>query len=267
MPFTVRRGCRLHYELAGDPALPALLLLRGLGRSSRYWLDVREPLASRFRLVVPDNRGVGLSDAPRPPYTTGQLARDAAAILDHAGIERAHVFGISLGGMIAQRFALDHPERRIGVVLGCTSAGGRLGPGATVRAMLTMVRSATLAGPAAVQAMAPLLVSPSHLARHPEVVDQWARLAAAEPRRPAGLAGQMMAAMTHDASRELHRLRPPVLVLTGDADRILPAARSRALHALIPGATLQLLPGVGHDFPTEAPTETVRAVTEFLLPD
>lgn len=266
MPYTAPSGgCKIHYQVEGAENAPALLLLRGLGRSSRYWLGVREPLAERFRLIVPDNRGVGKSDAPRPPYTTAKMARDAVRVLDHAGVPRAHVVGISLGGMIAQRLAIDHPGRVDRLVLGCTSAGGRLGPRVGARAVLALLRAATLPPVRATRWMAPLLLSPAFLERHPDVVDRWAEIARTEPVPRAGFAGQIAAAVLHDASRELDRIRARTLVVTGDADRMIPPDQSRRLHAAIPESRLELLGGVGHDFPTEASIETVRLLVGFLL--
>ena len=116
-------GAQLHYEIAGkgDP----VLLIMGLGMASTAWWRTVPVLAKRLRVITFDNRGAGRSDAPRGPYTLRQLAADAVAVLDAAGEERAHVYGFSLGGMIAQELALRHPERVSKLVLGATTPGGR----------------------------------------------------------------------------------------------------------------------------------------------
>ena len=116
-------GAQLHYEIAGkgDP----VLLIMGLGMASTAWWRTVPVLAKRLRVITFDNRGAGRSDAPRGPYTLAQLAADAVAVLDAAGEERAHVYGFSLGGMIAQELALRHPERVSKLVLGATTPGGR----------------------------------------------------------------------------------------------------------------------------------------------
>jgi 3-oxoadipate enol-lactonase len=193
------------------------------------------------------------------------MARDAVRVLDHAGVPRAHVVGISLGGMIAQRLAIDHPSRVDRLVLGCTSGGGLAGPGATAGATLALLRAATLPPARAARRMAPFLLSRRFLESRPDIVDLWAKIAAREPVPRAGIAGQIAAALLHDASRELHEIRARTLVVTGDADRMIPPSRSRRLHAAIPGSRLELLPGVGHDFPTEASEDTVRLLVGFLL--
>ena len=112
----------LHYQIAGkgDP----VLLIMGLGMASTAWWRTVPVLAKRLRVITFDNRGAGRSDAPRGPYTLRQLAADAVAVLDAAGEERAHVYGFSLGGMIAQELALRHPERVNKLVLGATTPGG-----------------------------------------------------------------------------------------------------------------------------------------------
>jgi pimeloyl-ACP methyl ester carboxylesterase len=258
-------GCRIHYETSGTPTAPPLLLLRGLARSGRFWLDdLRRALKPHFHLVIPDNRGIGRSHAPLPPYTTRVMAADAAAVLEHAGIRSAHVFGVSLGGMIAQRLAIDHPRRVDRLVLGCTAAGGRFGAPAPLDATLALARGATMPLAEAMRLTAPWVCSGPFLDRRPDVIDTWVRLATAEPARRRGLIGQALAGLLHDASRELDRIRVPTLVLTGDADRLIPARHSRVLAAAIPDARLHVFPGAGHDFPTEVPDETAAQLRAFF---
>lgn len=238
--------------------------MRGLGRSGRYWLRVREVLGGRLRLIVPDNIGVGRSPVPWPPYSTRRMARDLVAVLDHAGLERVNVFGISLGGMIAQRLVIDHPGRVNRLVLGCTSAGGRWGPRVQLAGVLGIARAMTLPPARAARHMAPRLVSPAFLGEHPEVADEWARLAVEEPVTPRGLVGQITAALRHDARRELAGVRTPTLVVTGDRDDMIHPSESGRIARTMPNARLVVLPGVGHDFPTEAPEATARLLCEFL---
>ena len=103
---------------------PPLLLIQGLGYARWGWEPVVEPLARSFDVILFDNRGIGESDAPAGPYTAAQMAGDALQVLDEAGVERAHVLGTSLGGMVAQELALAHPERVDKLVLACTTPGG-----------------------------------------------------------------------------------------------------------------------------------------------
>ena len=115
-------GTRIHYEIRGQGA--PLALIFGYAGSSRGWGEpFLKLLATRFRTILIDNRGTGESDKPEKPFSMADMAADAASVLDHAGVERAHVMGISMGGMIAQEFALNHPARLRGLVLGCTLCG------------------------------------------------------------------------------------------------------------------------------------------------
>src|SRR5450755_188991 len=122
MPFAQSDATRIYWEESGrgEP----LLLIMGLGYAHQMWFRTRPVLDAEYRTVVFDNRGVGKSDVPAGAYSIAQMAADAASVLDAAHIERARVFGISMGGMIAQEFALSHPERVERLILGCTNCGG-----------------------------------------------------------------------------------------------------------------------------------------------
>ncbi len=221
-------------------------------------------LEQHFRLLLVDNRGIGRSDAPRPPYTTGKMADDLALVLDDAKIARAHVFGISLGGMIAQELALRHPRKVERLVLGCTRAGGRHSRGMSLRTIFRLVGPMRLPVDQAVRATSTIVLSAPFLRAHPEVVDDWVRLARELPPKPRGVIGQLLAGARHDASSRLSRLSAPTLLLTGDADRLIDPENSRLLAKRIPGARLELLGGAGHDFPTEQPVEAARVIRAFL---
>ena len=109
MPFVESQGARIHWDEEGEG--PPVLMIMGLGAASALWWRTRPVLARSYRTIAFDNRGVGQSDVPPGPYSIAVMASDAAAVLDAAGVARAHVFGISMGGMIAQEFALQYPTR------------------------------------------------------------------------------------------------------------------------------------------------------------
>jgi len=234
MPFARRARCRLYYEVLGDPSLPALVLVRGLARSSRYWGALLPHLAP-FRIVLVDNRGVGRSDATLPPYSSRQLADDIAAVMDAAGLDRAHVFGMSLGGMIVQQLALAHPARVDRLVIGCSTPGGRHAHRASIRALLALRDAHD------VDRQLAILVSRAT----PELRDLWLAIAHDEPARWRGVLGQVAAGLRHE-------------------DIIIPPANSRLLAERIPNATLVMLPGARHDFTSDRPVESARAIVEFL---
>lgn len=264
--FATNGPIRLYYEVSGPAGAPPLVLLRGLGRTVRHWGTLLELLGDRLRVVVLDNRGVGLSSAPLPPYDTGVMATDVASVLDHAGVARASVFGLSMGGMIAQKFALRCPERVLRLVLACTRAGGRSGRATSPVTLLRLAAALALPEPRALAHTASVILAPEFLANNPGVVTEWQRIAREQPTRRRGYLGQIGAALRHDTSRDLGRLRIPTLVVSGDADRMIDVENSRHLARVIPGARLEILAGAGHDLPIERPRELAALLTEFCLP-
>lgn len=264
MPFATRRGLRLHWELSGNEKGPAIMLIRGLSRSSRYWYDLRPLLEPRFRVLVMDNRGVGRSDAPGPGFTTADMADDAAAVLHASGVHRAHVFGISLGGMIAQELALRHPGRIERLILGATTMGGPRAERVPLEVIAAFFRSARGSVADQIRTTMPFVLAESALARRPAILDEWIAIAESEPRNRAALLGQLLAAAMHDTSAHLHRVRARTLAITGDHDRLIPAINSHRIARKIPGALLHVLPGAGHDFPTERPEEVAALVEDFV---
>lgn len=255
-------GRRLYYELSGVPHAPPLVLIRGLARSSSYWLEVRQLLERERRVLVLDNRGVGRSDTPSLPWGTDDMADDVALVLRASGVERADVFGISLGGMIAQELALRHPHRVARLVLACTTPGGRKARPTPRRAALALARAAVMPFEAGVRATARLVLSDEALARRPELVDVWVAIAASEPRSRAGFIGQLLAAARHDTWERLRFIEHETLMVTGDADRLIPMENSALLAERIPRASLRTMRGAGHDFPTERPDETARLILD-----
>src|ERR1700692_1538796 len=125
MAFVENQKTKIYWDEQGrgEP----VLLIMGLAYPSQMWYRTRPLLASRYRTLALDNRGIGRSDVPQGPYPIPLMASDAAAVLDAAGIESAHLFGVSMGGMIAQEFALQYPKRVLSLILGCTAAGGATG--------------------------------------------------------------------------------------------------------------------------------------------
>jgi pimeloyl-ACP methyl ester carboxylesterase len=257
MPHASRDGCRIYWELAGAPDGPVLVLVRGFARSRSYWGPLVPRLAPHLRVLLVDNRGVGRSDAPFGRYRTRDLADDVARVMDAAEVERAHVFGMSLGGMIAQELAIAHSERVDRLVLGCTTPGGPRAKATPRAARLAMLEAALLGR---THRLYPLLVG----RMTDEIADDWRRIAREEPLRLAGVLGQAAAALRHDAFDRLARIRRPTLVLTGDDDRIIPPENSRLIAAAIPGAVLTVLPGARHDFTTDQPDEAARAILDFV---
>jgi pimeloyl-ACP methyl ester carboxylesterase len=210
-------------------------------------------------VVAYDNRGSGRSPVTPGPYTTRQLAADAVGLLDRLQIERAHVFGMSMGGMIAQEVALGWPDRVDRLVLGCTHAGVRHAvpqPRETQRAFVKHDDWAER-----MRALAPLAFARGV---DPAFLDAFVAKKARDVQDDDGYRAQIAAVLAHDTYERLPEIAAPTLVLTGDDDRVIPGASSDALAQRIPGARLEVIAGAGHLFFLERPEETLRVLEDFL---
>jgi len=260
---TVRaNGIDIYYEVhgAGEP----LLLIMGLGANATAWEMQITELRRHFQIIAYDNRGAGRSDKPNEPYSMVQMAEDAAGLLDALGIASAHVFGMSMGGMIAQEFVLRHPDRVQSLILGATLAGG---PGVIMAApqlMRQWVSLATMPPAPAVEAGLTFLYSDEFLEQHRESLVGRALQTMHLMPPPYALQRQAMAVIGFNAYDRLQEIRAPTLILTGTDDKIVPAENSRVLARRIPGAALVEFPGAGHGFLVEKAHETNAAVLEFL---
>lgn len=265
MPFLNIRELEFYYETAGDPAAPPLLILSGLTDYTAKCEWQMSALAADFHVITFDNRGAGRSAQPPAGYSAADMADDAAALLDALGIPAAHVFGFSMGGMIALNFVLRYPGRVRRLALGCTTAGGRLLVRPEARVMESLVNPVTCGDPRQ-DFYNSLWISLGDHAQgeSPELVERLADLAVANPQTPVGYAGQLAAVLTHDVAGRLGEIRAPTLVLHGTADRLIPAENGRLLAEHIPGARLILYPGAGHLFFIERAAEVNRDLRDFL---
>ena len=254
-------GTRIHYEThgAGTP----VLLIMGLGSNASGWHRTIPWLAERYEVTAFDNRGTGRSDVPEGPYTIAQMAADAAAVLDAAGHAKAHITGASLGGMIAQRFALTYPPRLRSLILLCTTPGGTHAARASAEVMNALLEGG--GDPAsAYRRNAWFLYGEETRKHHADVIEEDIAVRTRIPTQPTGYMGQVMAAGAHDTWEELPKISAPTLVVHGDADILLPTENGRILAERIPGAELVLVPGAGHMLQADD-IETVRsAMLGFL---
>jgi pimeloyl-ACP methyl ester carboxylesterase len=251
----------IHYESIGDRTRPAVLLIMGLGLSSRAWDRLPALLSQDFHVLCFDNLGTGKSGRRGFAYRMRDLANDAAAVIEGAGVGTAHVFGISMGGMIAQELALRHPERVRSLALGCTFASWRRGTAPSLATKLDLLLlNLGFVSPARISRV---LVSAEWHAAHPRSALDWLRQAERTALRYA--TAQVLAIARHHALDRLKGIRAPTLVLTGTADKLVPPANSEVLARSIPGARLIRLAGAGHVFPLEREAETVRLLREHFL--
>ncbi len=257
MPFAIAGdGARIGYEVIG--AGPPLLLIAGQASDRSTWHRVRDDFAAQHRVIVFDHRGTGDSDKPEAAaYSTRGFAADAIAVLDAAGVARAHVYGISMGGRIGQWLALDHASRVGALVLGCTTPGNAHG----VRRPPAVDPELASGDPAR---MLPYLVSPAWARAHPEVLEELAEAARRSPVPPGARRLHYLASEGHDAWDRLPEIAAPTLVLHGTDDEINVPANASLLAARIPGAELALIDGARHAYFWEHRAEASARVLAFL---
>jgi 3-oxoadipate enol-lactonase len=255
-------GVRIAYDVRG--AGPPVLLVQGLAYARWGWEPVVDLLAERFTVLQFDNRGVGESDVPAGPYSVADMAADAVAVLDAAGVERAHVVGASLGGMIAQEIAIGRPECVERLVLACTTPGGSRGfpmPAQTIR---LLTESLVMPREKALRLFVENALAPESVRAHPELVERIMAHRLANPQSIPAWQAQAAAGATFDAASRVGGIAAPALVLQGDEDVVVDPRNAELLAELIPGARLERFEHAGHVFFWEQPERFVRLVTDFL---
>ena len=252
-------GVRIAWERRGAGA--PLLLIHGLGYARWGWEPVVDALARQHDVISFDNRGIGESDAPPGPYTVPMLAADAVAVLDAAGVERAHVLGTSLGGMVALQLALDSPERVDRLVLACTTPGGAEAAPMPEKTVRLMQEAPSLPAEVALRRFVENAFGPTPDDR---LVDRIMQHRLATAQAPAAWGAQAAAGASFDAWQHISDIRVPTLVATGDQDTVVNPRNSELLAGRIAGAQLNVFPGCGHLFFWEQPDRFVSVVTEFL---
>lgn len=261
MPHIKVGGIQIYYEIHGTGP-QTLTLIRGLGSDLLAWFPQIPELSKHFRVVAFDNRGAGRTDKPDEPYSIEQMAGDVNGLLDALQIQRTALLGISMGGGIAQEFAIHYPEKLSCLILGCTTFGGPESVPPQPE-----IFNAILAGPAADEKARRLqeqaLFCNDTIASHRAVITGYLEAKSKFPIPPFALAAQADAIRRHDTASRLGQIRLPTLVMMGTHDRLIPPRNSRLIAARIPGAILKELPG-GHLFMTEYPDVFNSAVIEFV---
>jgi 3-oxoadipate enol-lactonase len=253
---------RIAWERHG--AGPPLLLIHGLGYARWGWKPVLPGLAERFDVLLFDNRGIGESDAPPGPYTASEMAADALQVLDEAEVERAHVVGTSLGGMVAQELALAAPERVDRLVLACTTPGGpRAHPMPEVTVAL-LAEAQRLEPTVALRRFVENALAPQTVAEHPELVERIMEHRLRTKQDPAAWSAQAAAGATFDAYDRVGAITAPTLVVTGTDDAVVDPRNSELLCQLLTDSDNAYFPGLGHLFFWESPDGFVHCVTSFI---
>jgi pimeloyl-ACP methyl ester carboxylesterase len=262
VPFVNRGAFELYYEITGTG--PPVLLISGQAMTLATWWRTVPVLAESFRVLAFDHRGMGRSGHSPWAYTVAQMADDAAAVLDAAGVERAHVYGISLGGMVAQEVALRYPKRVQALVLGATTAGG---PGAVLarpEPLGFFIRAGAMGHEEVEWAAVPYNYGEETRRHHGQrIVDDIARRLVDTP-DALGYVHQVAAAASHNTVGRLAEITAPTLVVHGERDIVIPPSNGRLLAQAIRGAELKLWPGAGHLFVTDEPGAD-QHIADFLV--
>ena len=263
MPYA-GRDPQLYWSRTGEGPEP-MLFITGFTISSAVFDPILPLYEDRFSCISYDNRGSGRSSSPMKLTSMPELAADAVRVLDAAGIRSAHVYGLSMGGMIAQELAIRFPERVRGLVLGCSTPGGP-------RAVLPTARQLIALGGGAVKGLsepgrpmlARMLFSPEFRKAHPERVTELLRFFAAHRAKAHGITAHWWASVYHDTMERLHRIQAPTLIFHGGSDTMAPVANAYVLAERIPDAEVAVIEGTGHAYLLEAPERSRDRLYEWL---
>jgi 3-oxoadipate enol-lactonase len=264
--YARRGGPRIAYERRGAIASrrPWLVLIQGLGFDRSGWDPVTRLLQRHFRLLLVDNRGSGRSEVATDLFSVTDLARDVVRVMDAARVRRAHVVGTSLGGMVAQELAIEHPKRVDRLVLACTTPGWPYAYAMPAPSARLMAETHHLPREDALRRHVVNALSPHTVENHPEVVERLIAHQRSRPSDPAAWTAMAAAGARYSGSMRQTRIQAPTLVLHGSADTVVDPRNSGLLAGRIPNARLVILPDLGHLFFWEDPAGFADVVTSFL---
>jgi 3-oxoadipate enol-lactonase len=245
---------------AGEP----LVLVHGLAYDRAGWGRFPDLLAEHFRVVLIDNRGVGESDAPPGPYTVSEMAADVVGVLDELGIERTHLFGVSLGGYIAQELTLTHPGRVEKLVLCSTAPGGPKAVPMPVATQQVFATYPTMEREAGLRMFVENSLGARGVRERPELVEEIFQYRLGHAPTVEAWVAQATAGATYDSYDRIGAIDVPTLVVHGDADVVVDPGNAALLGELIPNARVELIPDRGHLMVWEDSERVAELVTEFL---
>ncbi len=259
VPYVVNEGARLYWreEGAGTP----ILLIMGLSFTHEMWFRVLPWLTSHYRVILFDNRGMGRSDVPKGPYSIRQMARDARAVLDAAGVSAAHLVGASMGGMIAQEMAVLYPERVGRLVLGCTSYSGLFGKWPHFGRRPRGIQWSKASRIERENALVPMLYAETTPRERLEE-DFQVRCQCGWSNK--GFFNQLTGILMWNSYRRLPRIQAPTLVIHGEEDHLVPARNGQIVASRIPSAEFHLIANAGHILTTDQPEACREIILRFL---
>ncbi len=283
MPYAVSHdGVRIHYEIVGEKKNPPLFLVMGLGMDSRGWMFQTPYFSKYFRVFLIDNRGVGKSDVPEGFFSTEDMAKDIFSVMEKEGVDKAHLVGASMGGMILQKFASLFPERTDKLVLACTLAyltehekeivkkGFKFIKGVEIdkideNAVKQYISSFFDVDPERIlNFMIKYVFSPDYLSAGREFILNFFREYIQDGFSIKGFLKQLSAVISHDSRDDLPKIKAGTLVITGDKDKMVPPEKSEYIASKIPNATLKIVKDGSHAFMFEKYEDFNREVISFL---
>ena len=266
MPVAKVGDISIEYYVEGKG--PPLLMIMGIIGHAGFWGEpFLERLRPHFQVIRFSNRGTGHTDKPGSDVTIRLMAEDATGLLRELGIQRAHVLGISMGGMIAQELTLNHPQVAQGLVLGCTTCGSAHGAPHRPEVMTGPAQAGALTPQERIRQFLLAAVTPEFLAKAEKEFWAWvigAWLAAPTPWETIGR--HFMAIESFDTYERLPQIQAPTLIMHGDQDLLMPVENAEVLREHIRGSRVRIVPGVGHLFFWEKPQAAAQAIMQFLLP-
>ncbi|OGN93027.1 MAG: hypothetical protein A2Z75_07955 [Chloroflexi bacterium RBG_13_50_10] len=265
MPKANVGDINIYYEVHGDGETLALVM--GLGGGLPWVFRQIQALSQQYQVLAFDNRGTGGSDAPDIPYTMEMMAGDLAGLLEAVGVKNAHIFGISMGGMIAQHFALLYPQKVKSLILGATTCGGtrRIMPDMeAIKVLFDMEGMQKLPPEERAKQTLPFVFSRAFLHNNQDVIEQLLEKMVGHISPQHGYMRQVEAVVGHDTYERLPEIKVPTLVIAGDADKLVPVENSRLIASRIPNAELVILEKMGHGFNIEAADTVNDAVLRFI---
>ena len=270
MPLARVNRINLYFETHGRKGTQPLLLINGFGGTCQDWGPLASMLSKKFFVITYDNRGAGKSDIPNPPYSMKELTADAVALLDWLNLETTGVFGISMGGMIAQHLALSFPHRVEKLILGCTTCKRlaifcqHAGESTQISEFLKSLPYDPEKKKAVFEDRMRSVFSKSFLEKHHKEFREFVENALKSDQSVKGYWGQLTAILGHNLCTQLSQIAVPTLVLHGTADNLVPLEEGLILAERIPHARFIAFEGAGHLFYLEQPVRLTSIITQFF---
>jgi pimeloyl-ACP methyl ester carboxylesterase len=264
VPKAKVNGINMYYKVQGK-GLP-LVMIQGFAGNHKAWFFQTSVFKKYYKVIIFDNRGIGKSDKSSEPYTIRTMAEDVIGLMDYLGIDKAHVLGLSLGGMVAQEIAISYPERVMKLVLGSTFAGSEINDNPEMMKSLGIREGTTDVDVKSIdfKKLMNFMVSSAFNKRLYRMVQLPLVKLSMRSINPSGYLEQMAAVTSYTTLDRLHQIKAPTLVITGTGDRIVSPSMSDLIASKIPNAKLVKVKGGSHAFFMEMRGRFNKEVLNFL---